>query len=341
MHPLTYMYPLSYISDQATKALKSYGLSSFQVRDILSKSLQFNDYDHLEASFNDTDCDYWVGSDLHDFGSYNMLNGFYFSEFILQEQLGLEIDKSYQLKCALDFHCFQNMVPHFGNTYFTNWNTIHEHLKQIALGKQSRIMFDYPIYHYSQMHDHEFLMKSGANYKINALWCDAISSDHRNYFLNSDNEKVYIKLIIEILTQFHELILSPALIKYLKESRKDIYKFIKDTFAHYKIYKEFGDKERFYGLLLLGDSLEKRLHSEVSTTKAFPISKVKFTPGEKVLYYMNKFGISVRELNKKADLDRKTIYNIRTDKNPPSQYSIKQLAKAFGVTPLEFYQDME
>lgn len=232
----------------ANKLKKKFGLSSNKALEVLAKSLLYTNYENLINDINSVE------------DEYESRNGCFFSEFVLANELEIEIHEAYSLKKELDNHHYYGSGVSHGNIEVANLTDVSTYSLSISLGDESRLMFSYPIDFYTRIYDQSFLLEGGEPYSIESLWCDGFSFLHPSYFSTGENKKLYVESIFESLLSHNHLVVSYRHYDYWIEHDPLTYSFFRNNFENYLIYDR-SIENRPYGIYFphKGKSLRKRL----------------------------------------------------------------------------------
>ncbi len=335
MIPLTYEkeaeIPLEYLESNAISELRRrFNLTRDKGLDVLVKSLLFEDSHHFYQNLTSDGFDKYVPS------------GYFFSEFVLTKQLNLDLKEAYHLKKRLDnFHYYKTGIS-AGNIKFADLNTIGEYSFKISNGKESRLMFDYPIDFYCRSYNQTFHFSSGASLiDFDCLWCDGFDFLYPQYFSGFEHLKIYAKTILETLLAYNDLVLSDIVVQHWKVENYPLYQYVLDNFQCHQTYRKGKYVGGSHGLFFpSGQSLATRLKLE-NSDHIVSMESPKWSIGEKLTYFEGKFGLRQKDIAKESGITVRTIRKMEKDEGDPDLYTIRKVCKALSISLEEFFQGIE
>ncbi|MEO9484020.1 MAG: helix-turn-helix transcriptional regulator [Ekhidna sp.] len=309
----------------ANKIRKRFDLSTSRALNVLAKSLLYIDYGDLIDDIKNVE------------EEYESRNGCFFSEFVLADELKIDISEAYSLKKELDNHHFYGSGISHGNIEVTNLSNVSSYSLNISLGKETRLMFSYPIDFYSRIYDQSFRLDSDT-YSIEALWCDGFSFLHPSYFLTLENMKLYMEAIFESLLSYNDLVVSYSQFDNWIKHDPITYNFIKYNFENYPVYNGTVE-ESPYGLFFPSGpkkSLRKRLgyKSPLLSTQTSESLKTKIElvdRGDVFKKAREKQCMTKTRLAKLCHLSVRTIYNVENEKCSHYTDTIRKLASVLKL----------
>lgn len=324
--------PLNYLTSKALPELQKHvDISNEDGLDVLVRSLLFENYDDFIYNLYQENFERYVPE------------GYFFSEFILTKELGLDFKQSFRLKSKLDnFHFYDSGISS-GNIEFADLKIINQYSFKIIDESVSRIMFDYPISFYCRDLTQSFHFEEGFELRdYNCLWCDDFSFYYPKYFGGIDHQVHYVETILKSLLLADDLIIGQQVLDSWEERNYPLYESILAKFENYPVYSNYPNSNTKYGNLfpLIGDSLTTRIKKK-SGGISLGSSKTKWTIGNKIRHYEKKLNINQKSLAEKSNIRSRTIRDLEKDKRDPDLYTIRRICDAFSISLSEFFQDIE
>ena len=337
-------YSVEYLENIAFKELeKLTGSSRSRGLDVLAKALLYKDFQSLCESYNINESNKVFDSDLiaenavivHDISS-----GFFFSEFVLGEELGLEYEAAYALKRAIDSYYCSGTGSSHGNIECANLYKLRHSSVKMDKAEETRTVFYFPVRFYCRNGSHSFWLTCGDHYEdVNALWCDDLSCRYPDYFLTYDNFKFYFKKILRILLASHHMIIADTIVRKWEENNSGCYQYLQDNFESHNVYGYGWNGNKRYGLLL--PSTRQSLHEKLTRSKRQApikgIDELTFTQTYEINLSRNlkclrkERGITQEELAYDAGISARSISSIESGGGIRFA-TLKKLAKALHIT---------
>lgn len=345
-----------YIEEFAYNQVSHFNDDKKQVLDTLSKALHFASYKHFKSALEigpstkylDPNKDYFDSSIKYNIGD----RGYYFSEYILEKELGVPLVEAYSLKLAIDHHSDFLGRRYDGNISWADPWMVAKGLEYIRRGERVRIMADYPLKFYFRLSRTAITVstKSLVEFRFKALLSDGFYVSNIDYFENRNNVKERILDILDMILSNFNILFFNNVLECWWEYQPWLYQLIKEN---YNTKKVSLNKNWLYRRALFIPKNQRALSRRFSPKNGgikSPILEVhneiahkfsdKWVIGEKLRKARIRKGLSQSQLSEASDVSERTIRNIETGSRSTTLETLQLLCNELSIDPLYVLSDL-
>lgn len=327
-----------------------------QVLNVLSKALLFVSYRHFKSAFEISPSTQYLDPNKEYYDSnikYNVADrGYYFSEFVLEKELGLSLSEAYSLKLLIDHHsdCFDRNYD--GNISWADPVKVAQGLDFIKRGERVRIMADYPLKFYFRLNPSAITVSTESSVKLRfkALFSDGFHVSNLAYFTNDNCVKQRILDILDIFLSSFNILFYYNVLEIWREYHPWIFQLIKENYNAQEVYlsKNWIYREALF--LPKNQSALSRRYSPKNDKIKVPILEAhnelahKFSDkrviGKKLRKARIRKGLSQSELSDASGVSERTIRNIETGRRSTTLETLQLLCNELSIDPLYVLSDL-